>query len=176
MACFSIYDLTPISTTSGLWSTGNTRKYQQIDVYIYQSGFGVPRKIPTETVEVLKMFSIWLPYSRLNSIDLYPCKTSAGCDKQFRICLKTISKMAIMAAILIAVTSPFEQIWTSPMDGCEHKMPIKYDWKMKIYFQHDCCGGHIGCRDITIWTNLMSWSRGYNLCFMLKWECYLSCS
>ena len=28
--------LTPISTTSGLWSTGNTRKYQQIDVYIYQ--------------------------------------------------------------------------------------------------------------------------------------------
>ena len=31
----SIYDLTPISTTSGLGSTGNTRKYQQIDVYIY---------------------------------------------------------------------------------------------------------------------------------------------
>ena len=28
--------LTPISTTSGLRSTGNTRKYQQIDVYIYQ--------------------------------------------------------------------------------------------------------------------------------------------
>ena len=27
---------TPISTTSGLWTTGNTRKYQQIDVYIYQ--------------------------------------------------------------------------------------------------------------------------------------------
>ena len=36
MTCFSIYDLTPISTTSGIWSTGNTRKYQQIDVYIYQ--------------------------------------------------------------------------------------------------------------------------------------------
>ena len=28
--------LTPISTTSGIWSTGNTRKYHQIDVYIYQ--------------------------------------------------------------------------------------------------------------------------------------------
>ena len=28
--------LTPISTTSGLRSTGNTRKYHQIDVYIYQ--------------------------------------------------------------------------------------------------------------------------------------------
>ena len=28
--------LTPISTTSGLCSIGNTRKYQQIDVYIYQ--------------------------------------------------------------------------------------------------------------------------------------------
>ena len=28
--------LTPKSTTSGLWSAGNTRKYQQIDVYIYQ--------------------------------------------------------------------------------------------------------------------------------------------
>ena len=30
--------LTPISTTSGQWSTGNTRKYQQIDAYIYQCG------------------------------------------------------------------------------------------------------------------------------------------
>ena len=28
--------LSPISTTSGLLSTGNTRKYQQNDVYIYQ--------------------------------------------------------------------------------------------------------------------------------------------
>ena len=28
--------LTPISITSGLWSTGNTRKNHQIDVYIYQ--------------------------------------------------------------------------------------------------------------------------------------------
>ena len=27
---------TLISTTSGLWSTGNTRKYRQIDVNIYQ--------------------------------------------------------------------------------------------------------------------------------------------
>ena len=27
---------TPISTTSGLWSTDNMRKYHQIDVYIYQ--------------------------------------------------------------------------------------------------------------------------------------------
>ena len=27
--------LTPISTTSGIYSTDNTRKYQQIDVYIY---------------------------------------------------------------------------------------------------------------------------------------------
>ena len=33
--------LTPISTTSGLWSTGNTRKYHQIDVYIYQCGYAV---------------------------------------------------------------------------------------------------------------------------------------
>ena len=31
--------LTPISTTSGLWSTDNTRKYHQIDVYIYQCEF-----------------------------------------------------------------------------------------------------------------------------------------
>ena len=35
--------LTPISTTSGLWSTGNTRKYQQIDVYIYQREAGTVR-------------------------------------------------------------------------------------------------------------------------------------
>ena len=28
--------LTPISTTPGLCSTGNMRKYQQIDIYIYQ--------------------------------------------------------------------------------------------------------------------------------------------
>ena len=33
---FFYKELTPISTTSGLWSTGNTRKYHQIDVYIYQ--------------------------------------------------------------------------------------------------------------------------------------------
>ena len=32
---------TPISTTSGIWSTGNTRKYQQIDVYIYLCAFGL---------------------------------------------------------------------------------------------------------------------------------------
>ena len=32
--------LTPISTTSDLWSTGNTRKFQQIDVYIYQYDYG----------------------------------------------------------------------------------------------------------------------------------------
>ena len=31
---------TPISTTSDLWSTGNTRKFQQIDVYIYQYDYG----------------------------------------------------------------------------------------------------------------------------------------
>ena len=36
MAYFFYIVLTPISTISGLWSTGNTRKYQQIDVYIYQ--------------------------------------------------------------------------------------------------------------------------------------------
>ena len=33
---FLYIELTPISTTSGLRSTGNTRKYQQIVVYIYQ--------------------------------------------------------------------------------------------------------------------------------------------
>ena len=38
MAYFFYIVLTPISTPSGLRSTGNTRKYmyQQIDVYIYQ--------------------------------------------------------------------------------------------------------------------------------------------
>ena len=39
--------LTPISTTSGLWSTGNIRKYQQIDVYIYQCGCGTPKELRT---------------------------------------------------------------------------------------------------------------------------------
>ena len=33
--------LTPTSTTSGLRSTGNTRKYHQIDVYIYQCGISI---------------------------------------------------------------------------------------------------------------------------------------
>ena len=28
-----------INTNIGLWSTGNTRKYHQIDVYIYQCGY-----------------------------------------------------------------------------------------------------------------------------------------
>ena len=32
--------LTPKSTTSGLWRTGNTRKYHQIYVYIYQCDCG----------------------------------------------------------------------------------------------------------------------------------------
>ena len=32
--------LTQISTTSGLSSTDNTRKYHQIDVYIYQCDVG----------------------------------------------------------------------------------------------------------------------------------------
>ena len=47
MACFSIYDLTPISTTSGLWSicTGITRKYQQIDIYIYQCEHADEKKL-----------------------------------------------------------------------------------------------------------------------------------
>ena len=40
--------LTPISTTSGLWSTGNTRKYQQIDVYIYQCGIALSEFVNTE--------------------------------------------------------------------------------------------------------------------------------
>ena len=31
--------LTPISTTSGLCSTSNTRKYHQIDVYISQCAY-----------------------------------------------------------------------------------------------------------------------------------------
>ena len=42
--------LKPISTTSGLWSTGNTRKYHQFDVYIYQcvlALFNPGRHIPT---------------------------------------------------------------------------------------------------------------------------------
>ena len=37
--------LTPISTTSGLRSTGNTRKYHQIDVYIYQFEQGISEPI-----------------------------------------------------------------------------------------------------------------------------------
>ena len=40
MAFFFYVVLTPISTTSGIWSTGITRKYHQIDVYIYQCAIG----------------------------------------------------------------------------------------------------------------------------------------
>ena len=39
--------LTPISTTSGLWSTGNTRKYHQIDVYIYKCEEVTSQKLQT---------------------------------------------------------------------------------------------------------------------------------
>ena len=39
--------LTPISTTSGLWSTGKTRKYHQIDVYIYQCELAEHKKQTT---------------------------------------------------------------------------------------------------------------------------------
>ena len=36
--------LTPISTTFGLLSTGHTRKYHQIDVYIYQCDIGLSER------------------------------------------------------------------------------------------------------------------------------------
>ena len=36
---------TPILKTSGQWSTGNTRKYQQIDVYIYQCEYWSQLKV-----------------------------------------------------------------------------------------------------------------------------------
>ena len=48
MACFFYIVLTPISTTSGQWSTGNTRKYQQIDVYIYQCVDGYSKTHPIQ--------------------------------------------------------------------------------------------------------------------------------
>ena len=43
--------LTPISTTSGLWSTGNTRKYHQIDVNIYQCDVGLKSLLRQELSE-----------------------------------------------------------------------------------------------------------------------------
>ena len=60
--------LTPISTTSGLWSTGNMRKYHQIDVYIYQCD--------TERIKK-NMFSVqrqpelneWLPQIDIDLLD-----------------------------------------------------------------------------------------------------------
>ena len=54
--------LTPISTTSGLWSTGNTCRYQQISVYIYQCVY-----LPSEW-EIYD--SVW-PCSLTNPIDIY---------------------------------------------------------------------------------------------------------
>ena len=45
--------LTPISTTSGLCSTGNTRKYQQIDVYIYQCEYCVLTKSESRQVKAV---------------------------------------------------------------------------------------------------------------------------
>ena len=53
--------LTPISTTSGLWSTGNTRKYHQIDVYIYQCVFGFPITFETTQIQddLSMVYTIW---------------------------------------------------------------------------------------------------------------------
>ena len=48
--------LTPISTTSGLWNTGNTRKYHQIDVYIYQCEYWV--RSPREATHARHLSSI----------------------------------------------------------------------------------------------------------------------
>ena len=39
--------LTPISTISGLRSTGNTHKYHQIDIYIYQCATDKKKKCQT---------------------------------------------------------------------------------------------------------------------------------
>ena len=50
--------LTPISTTSGISSTGNTRKYKQIDVYIYQCDIGKTRwfkRIRQESDQILDL-------------------------------------------------------------------------------------------------------------------------
>ena len=61
--------LTPISTTSGLWSTGNTRKHHQIDVYIYQCGGCTENvRVPFQTSTVnninnkKKLVCLLLPY------------------------------------------------------------------------------------------------------------------
>ena len=51
--------LTPISTTSGLWSTGNTRKYHQIDVHIYQCDILLSKKQITKVLISLHRFSGW---------------------------------------------------------------------------------------------------------------------
>ena len=53
--------LTLVSTTSGLWSTGNTRKYHQIDVYIYQFDHSnLQEQWPLRTIEA----SSNLPFER----------------------------------------------------------------------------------------------------------------
>ena len=51
--------LTPISTTSGLWSTGNTRKYHQIEVYIYQCADGIPERIWKDFVKNQQRQKAW---------------------------------------------------------------------------------------------------------------------
>ena len=60
--------LTPISTTSGLRSTGN--KYHQIDVYIYQCEYETLSK---ECLDLLQKFSIdGLELCRLGNINPVP--------------------------------------------------------------------------------------------------------
>ena len=47
--------LAPISTTSGLRSTGNTRKYQQIDVYIYQHVYAPSMSMDEDSGNILRL-------------------------------------------------------------------------------------------------------------------------
>ena len=68
MACFFYIVLTPISTTSGIWSTGNTHKYQQIDIYIYQCVHCVDDHYTHSTIPLWPPTPILLLYSDLQHV------------------------------------------------------------------------------------------------------------
>ena len=83
--------LTPISTTSSLWSTGNTRKYHQIDVYIYQCVWD-----ENESKVLSQLNSLFLFYVNMKAVPISGLKSfsfnhaiyisTLHCSVRFTIC------------------------------------------------------------------------------------------
>ena len=115
--------LTPIYSASGLWSTGNTRKYQQIDVYIYQcedanspsqlNGIG---KIWIVFVTTYFTIQVTLKRTMMTLRSSHFCSlqtTQTGFQKMRLVCLHLVMWMDWCNLELISTDFHFNNIWAA---------------------------------------------------------------